>query len=66
MTSLSIMAIIDELSVAVYDNGIDSEEVSGLCQYIKNDADISAEEYAELNTEQKNLLTTACQYTGPV
>jgi len=66
MTSHAITALLDGLATTVQDYGIDSVEVSGLCHYIKNDADISAAEYEILDLGQKNLLNNACQYTGPV
>ena len=66
MTSLTITALIDELAVTVYDNGLDSVEVNGLCNYVRNDANITSAEYESLNAEQKNLLRNTCQYVGPV
>jgi len=66
MTGLAITALVNQLAVAVYNDGLDSEKVSGLCHYIKNDANITLEEYESLDSGQKNLLNGVCQYTGPV
>ncbi len=65
-TPVTITALLDGLAATVQDYGISSAEVSGMCDYIKNGADISAADYETLNSQQKNLLNNACQYTGPV